>query len=153
MSNFIPAKEALQVLLDTKIFFTAEHVTMQSYLNATRGIIDECPKELYTMHLYSNSIEASTYISYDALNTMRKVFTIHAFDSVCPYPKSIIDTRYPLMHILLAGIATDDNYIQYFHLEALNGSSYSPDRFNFNYPDPKWADYKNALSNQLLQDS
>ena len=153
MSNFIPAKEALQALLDTEIFFTAERVTMQSYLNVTRDIIDECPKELYTMHLYSNSIETSTYISYDALNTMREVFTIHAFDSVCPYSKSIIDTRYPLMYTLLAGRATDDNYIHYFHLEALNGPSYSPDRFNFNYPDPKWADYKNALSNQLLQDS
>ena len=147
MPNFIPAKEALQALLDTKIFFTAESVTMQTYLNATIGIIDECPKELYTMHLYSNSIETSTYISYDALNTMREVFTIHAFDSVCPYPKSIIDTRYPLMRILFAGSATDDNYIQYFHLEALNGPSYSHDRFNFSYTDPEWADYKNAIPN------
>ena len=145
MSNFIPAKEALQALLDTKIFFTAESVTIPSYLRVTRNIIDKCPKELYTMHLYDKSIETTTHISYDALDTMRKVFTIHAFDSICPYSESAIDTRYPLMSTLLIGNATNNDYIHYFHLEALNGPSYSPNRFNFNYPDSEWANYKNAI--------
>ena len=147
MPNFIPAKEALQTFLDTKIFFTAESVTIPSYITATKGVIDRCPKELYTMHLYDKSIETSTHISYNALNTMRKAFTIHAFDSVCPYSKATINTRYPLMYTLCIGDALDDKYIHYFNLETLNGPSYSPDRFNFNYPDPKWANYKNAIPN------
>ena len=147
MPNFIPAKEALQTLLDTKIFFTAESVTIPSYITATKGVIDKCPKELYTMHLYDKSIETSTHISYNALNTMRKTFTIHAFDSVCPYSEATINTRYPLMYTLFIGDALGDKYIHYFNLETLNGPSYSPNRFNFNYPDSEWADYKNAIPN------
>ena len=147
MPNFIPAKEALQALLDTKIFFTAEFVTIPSYITATKGIIDKCPKELYTMHLYGKSVETSTHISYSALNTMRKAFTVHAFDSVCPYSEATINTRYPLMYTLFIGEALDDKYIHYFNLETLNGPSYSPNRFNFNYPDSEWADYKNAIPN------
>ena len=145
MPNFIPAKEALQTLLDSKIFFTAESVTIPLYITVTKDVIDKCPKELYTMHLYDKSIETSTHISYNALNTMRKTFTIHAFDSVCPYSEATINTRYPLMYTLSIGNALDDKYIHYFNLETLNGPSYSPNRFNFNYPDSEWADYKNAI--------